>query len=173
MLRTVLGLFEPDVDVRPLLEGLRHANFRPEEIGLLMPLRAEPPVLPGWLVAARPTPFPNLGVALVAGPVAPALTGTCAGPSDLRAALLGVGVDLELAALCAEQVRSGQTMVLVRAETGLDAARRLLVPGEPAAAPSGPPGFERDRRQPRGRGRHRPVSTGAQLPAQNNSSPPS
>src|SRR5437764_8687055 len=31
MLRTVLGLFEPDVDVRPLLEELRHASFRPEE----------------------------------------------------------------------------------------------------------------------------------------------
>ena len=70
MLRTVLGLFEPGFDVRPLLEDLRHASFRPEEIGLLMPLKGEPPVLQGWLVAARPTPVPNLGITLVAGPVA-------------------------------------------------------------------------------------------------------
>jgi hypothetical protein len=171
MLRTVLGLFEPDVDIRPMLEELRHASFRPEEIGLLMPLRGEPPVLPGWLVAARPTPIPNLGVALVAGPVAPALTGTCAGPADLRAALLGVGVDLELAALCAEQVRSGQTLLLVRAESGLDAARRLLVPGEPLPVPVAGPPFDRDRRPPRGRGRHRPMS-GGPPPSQNNSVPP-
>jgi hypothetical protein len=84
MLRTVLGLFEPGFDVKPLLEDLRHAGFRPEEIGLLMPLTGDAPALQGWLVAARPTPIPNLGVALVAGPVASALTGTCAGPSDLH-----------------------------------------------------------------------------------------
>src|SRR3954470_4239405 len=131
MLRTVLGLFEPGFDVRPLLDDFRHASSRPEEIGLLMPLKGEPPVLQGWLVAARPTPVPNLGITLVAGPVAPALTGTCAGSSDLRAALLGIGVDTELASMVADQVRSGMTLVLVRAESGLDVARRLLVPIEP------------------------------------------
>jgi hypothetical protein len=156
MLRTVLGLFEPGFDVKPLLEDLRHAGFRPEEIGLLMPLTGDPPVLQGWLVAARPTPIPNLGVALVAGPVASALTGTCAGPSDLRAALLGVGVDVDLAGLSAEQVRSGQTMVMVRAESGLETARRLLVPGElPAHVPAAIGG---ERRPPRNRRHSRPIA---------------
>jgi len=133
MLRTVLGLFEPSVDVRPLLEDLRHAGFRPEEIGLMMPLRGEASTLQTWLVAARPTPLPDLGTALVAGPIAPALTGTCAGLKDLRAALLGLAVDPELAALTVEQVREGKTLVMVRAEGGIDVARRLLVPGETAA----------------------------------------
>lgn len=156
MLRTVLGLFEPGFDVKPLLEDLRHAGFRPEEIGLLMPLTGEPPTLQGWLVAARPTPIPNLGVALVAGPVASALTGTCAGPSDLRAALLGVGVDVDLAGLSADQVRGGQTMVMVRAESGLETARRLLVPGElPAHVPAAVGG---ERRPARNRRHSRPVT---------------
>ncbi|GEM_PF-6977786 len=168
MLRTVLGLFEPDVDVRPLLEELRHTSYRPEEIGLLMPLKGEAPVLPGWLVAARPTPIPNLGTALVAGPVAPALTGTCCGPGDLRAALLGLGVDPELAGLCAEQVRGGMTLVLVRAEGGLEAARRLLVPGEPAPAPSATP-QPHERRPSRNRGRHARLTV---RPQQQESRPP-
>ena len=163
MLRTVLGLFEPGLDVRPLLEELRHASFRPEEIGLLMPLRGEPPTLQPWLVAARPTPIPNLGTALVAGPVAPALTGTCCGSGDLRAALLGLAVDPDLAVICAEQVRSGMTLVLVRSETGLDVARRLLVTVEagPLPAPALTPA---ERLQRRNRGRHnRPLPGGVNL----------
>jgi hypothetical protein len=153
MLRTVLGLVEPDFDVRPLLEDLRHAGYRPEEIGLMMPLRGEAPTLQPWLVAARPTPIPDLGTALVAGPVAPALTGTCAGLKDLRAALLGLAVDPELAALVAGQVRDGKTLVMVRSESAIDAARRLLVSGEPVP-PAPMPEPVRERRPARGRGRH-------------------
>jgi hypothetical protein len=138
MLRTVLGLFDPSVDVRPLLEELRHSSFRPEEIGLFMPLGGEAPALLPWLVTARPTPIPGMGPALVAGPVASALTGNCCGSGDLRAALLGLAVEPELAALANDQVRQGMTLVLVRCEAGLDVARRLLVGAEVAPPPPSP-----------------------------------
>jgi hypothetical protein len=150
---TVLGLFGDGERARDAITALKDAGFAAEDISLLMPDRGEAQhLIPetgtqtggaatgavaggllgglgGWLVGVGALAIPGLGPFIAAGAFASALGGAAvgAGVGAIAGTLVGMGLSEDEARYYEQEVRGGQTLVAVRAETRwLDQADRIL-----------------------------------------------
>ena len=151
---TVVGLFGDRERARDAIVALKDAGFAAEDISLLMPDRGAAQDLAtdtgthaddgaatgavaggllggvgGWLVGVGALAIPGLGPFIAAGALAAALGGAAvgAGLGGIAGALVGMGIPEDEARDYEQEVRSGQTLVAVRAETRwLDEADRIL-----------------------------------------------
>jgi len=151
---TVVGVFGDWGRARDAIAVLKDAGFAAEDISLLMPdggaaqdMAAETGTragaaaargavaggllgdLGGWLVGVDAVAIPGLGPFIAAGALASVLGGAAlgAGVGAITGALVGMGISEDEARYYEQEVRGGQTLVAVRAETRwLDEAERIL-----------------------------------------------
>jgi uncharacterized protein (TIGR02271 family) len=150
---TVVGVFEERAQAREAIEALKDAGFAADTISILSPDKqvtqsmaeetgthagsgaATGAVaggvlggLGGWLVGIGALAIPGVGPLIAAGAFATALTGAAigAGVGAIAGALVGMGVPKEEAEYYEGEVKSGRTLVAVRADGRYDQAQRLL-----------------------------------------------
>jgi uncharacterized protein (TIGR02271 family) len=150
---TVVGVFHERDDAREAIEALKEAGFAPDAISILSPDKQATATmaeetgthagsgaatgavtggilggLGGWLVGIGALAIPGVGPFIAAGAFATALTGAAlgAGVGAIAGALLGMGVPKEEAEYYEGEVRSGRTLVTVRADGRYDEAQRIL-----------------------------------------------
>jgi len=150
---TVVGVFHKRDDAREAIEALKDAGFDRETISILSPDKDTTQAmaeetgthagsgaatgavtggilggLGGWLVGIGALAIPGVGPIIAAGAFATALTGAAigAGVGAVAGALLGMGVPKEEAEYYEGEVKSGRTLVTVRADGRYDEAQRIL-----------------------------------------------
>ena len=150
---TVVGLFHERDDAREAIEALKDAGFDSNDISILSPdkqvtadMAAETGThagsgaatgavaggllggLGGWLVGIGALAIPGIGPFIAAGAFATALGGAAigAGVGAIAGALAGMGVPEEEASYYEGEVKSGRTLVTVRADGRFDEAQRIL-----------------------------------------------
>ena len=150
---TVVGVFHDRDDAREAIEALKDAGFAADSISILSPDKAETRAmaeetgthagsgaetglvaggilggLGGWLVGIGALAIPGIGPFIAAGAFATALGGAAigAGVGAIAGALVGMGVPKEEADYYEGEVKSGRTLVTVRAEGRYDEAQRIL-----------------------------------------------
>jgi len=150
---TVVGVFHERDDAREAIEALKDAGFAPDTISILSPDKqatrdmaeetgthagsgaATGAVaggilggLGGWLVGIGALAIPGVGPFIAAGAFATALGGAAigAGVGAIAGALVGMGVPKEEAEYYEGEVKSGRTLVTVRADGRYDEAQRIL-----------------------------------------------
>src|SRR5919204_2840532 len=150
---TVVGVFHERDDARQAIEALKDAGFAPDTISILSPDKqatrsmaeetgthagsgaATGAVaggllggLGGWLVGIGALAIPGVGPFIAAGAFATALGGAAigAGVGAIAGALVGMGVPKEEAEYYEGEVKSGRTLVTVRADGRYDEAQRIL-----------------------------------------------
>src|SRR5438874_3979695 len=150
---TVVGVFDDRDDARKAIEALKDDGFTPDGISILSPDKqatrdmaeetgthagagaATGAVtggilggLGGWLVGIGALAIPGVGPFIAAGAFATALGGAAigAGVGAIAGALVGMGVPKEEADYYEGEVKSGRTLVTVRADGRYDEAQRIL-----------------------------------------------
>jgi uncharacterized protein (TIGR02271 family) len=150
---TVVGVFHERDDARQAIEALKDAGFAPDTISILSPDKqatqdmaeetgthagsgaATGAVaggllggLGGWLVGIGALAIPGVGPFIAAGAFATALGGAAigAGVGAVAGALVGMGVPKEEAEYYEGEVKSGRTLLTVRADGRYDEAQRIL-----------------------------------------------
>jgi uncharacterized protein (TIGR02271 family) len=150
---TVVGVFHDRDDAREAIEALKDDGFAADSISILSPDKDETREmaedtgahagsgaatglvaggvvggLAGWLVGIGALAIPGVGPLIAAGAFATALGGAAigAGVGAIAGALVGMGVPKEEADYYEDEVRSGRTLVTVRAEGRYDQAQRIL-----------------------------------------------
>src|SRR5918912_831650 len=150
---TVVGVFQSLDEARRAIEALKEAGFPGDKISILSPDRGEGRALAeetgthaaegattgavaggilgglgGWLVGIGALAIPGIGPFIAAGAFATALGGAAigAGVGAIAGALVGMGVPREEAEYYEGEVKSGRTLVTVRADGRYDEAQRLL-----------------------------------------------
>jgi uncharacterized protein (TIGR02271 family) len=150
---TVIGVFHEREQAREAIDGLKNEGFAPEAISILSPDKqatqdmaeetgthaggaaATGAVaggilggLGGWLLGIGALAIPGIGPFIAAGAFATALGGAAigAGVGAIAGALTGMGVPKEEADYYEGEVKSGRTLVAVRADGRYDEAQRLL-----------------------------------------------
>ena len=150
---TVVGVFHERDDAREAIEALKEARFAPDSISILSPdkqttetMAAETGThagsgaatgavtggilggLGGWLVGIGALAIPGVGPFIAAGAFATALGGAAigAGVGAIAGALIGMGVPKEEAEYYEGEVKSGRTLVAVRADGRYDEAQQIL-----------------------------------------------
>jgi uncharacterized protein (TIGR02271 family) len=150
---TVVGVFHDRDDAREAIEALKDDGFAADTISILSPDKNETREmaeetgthagsgaatglvaggilggLGGWLVGIGALAIPGVGPFIAAGAFATALGGAAigAGVGAIAGALVGMGVPKDEADYYEGEVRSGRTLVTVRAEGRYDAAQRIL-----------------------------------------------
>lgn len=150
---TVVGVFHERDKAREAIEALKAAGFAPDTISILSPdKRATQDIaedtgtnagsaaatgavaggilggLGGWLLGIGALAIPGVGPFIAAGAFATALGGAAigAGVGAIAGALAGMGVPKEEAEYYEGEVKSGRTLVTVRADGRYDEAQRLL-----------------------------------------------
>jgi uncharacterized protein (TIGR02271 family) len=148
-----VGVFHEREDARQAIEELKDAGFAPDTISILSPDKQATQSmaeetgthagsgaatgavaggilggLGGWLVGIGALAIPGLGPFIAAGAFATALGGAAigAGVGAIAGALVGMGVPKEEAEYYEGEVKSGRTLVTVRADGRYDEAQRLL-----------------------------------------------
>jgi Domain of unknown function (DUF2382)/Heat induced stress protein YflT len=150
---TVVGVFHERDDAREAIEALKDAGFAPDTISILSPDKQATQSmaeetgthagsgaatgavaggilggLGGWLVGIGALAIPGVGPFIAAGAFATALGGAAigAGVGAIAGALVGMGVPKEEAEYYEGEVKSGRTLVTVRADGRYDEAQRIL-----------------------------------------------
>ncbi|MBV9322955.1 MAG: YsnF/AvaK domain-containing protein [Chloroflexi bacterium] len=150
---TVVGVFQERDDARRAIEALKDAGFAPDSISILSPDKQATQTmaeetgthagsgaatgavtggilggLGGWLIGIGALAIPGVGPFIAAGAFATALTGAAigAGVGAIAGALIGMGVPKEEAEYYEGEVKSGRTLVTVKADTRYDEAQRIL-----------------------------------------------
>jgi uncharacterized protein (TIGR02271 family) len=150
---TVVGVFRDPDDARDAINALKDAGFRADDIGLLTRDREEARAvaadtgteagegaatgavaggllggLLGWLVGIGSLVIPGVGPFVAAGVLGAALTGAAigAGLGAIAGALVGMGIPEDEAEYYEGEVRSGRTLVTVRADGRYDDARAIM-----------------------------------------------
>lgn len=150
---TVVGVFHDREDARDAIEALKDDGFDPDSISILSPDKQATESmaeetgthagsgaatgalaggllggLGGWLVGIGALAIPGIGPFIAAGAFATALTGAAigAGVGAIAGALVGMGVPQEEAEYYEGEVKSGRTLVTVRADGRYDQAQRVL-----------------------------------------------
>jgi uncharacterized protein (TIGR02271 family) len=150
---TVVAVFHEREDAREAIEALKEAGFDPDTISILAPDKqathdiaeetgtqagsgaATGAVaggilggLGGWLVGIGALAIPGIGPFIAAGAFATALGGAAigAGVGAIAGALVGMGVPKEEADYYEGEVKSGRTLVTVRADGRFDEAQRIM-----------------------------------------------
>lgn len=150
---TVVGVFEDPSAARRAIGLLKDAGFDGDSISVLAPDREDSRVvaeetgthaaggaatgaavggvlggLGGWLVGIGALAIPGVGPFIAAGTFATALGGAAigAGVGAIAGALVGMGVPEEHAKYYENEVRSGRTLVTVRADGRYEEAQRVL-----------------------------------------------
>jgi uncharacterized protein (TIGR02271 family) len=150
---TVVGVFRAPEQARDAIEALKDAGFSPDAISILSPDRRAGRELAeetgthagegaatgavtggilgglgGWLVGIGALAIPGVGPFIAAGALATALGGAAigAGVGAIAGALVGLGVPKEEAEYYEGEVKSGRTLVTVRADGRYAEAQRLL-----------------------------------------------
>jgi len=150
---TAVGVFHDRDDAREAIEGLKDAGFSSDSISILSPDRRTTETmaeetgtqagsgaatgavtggilggLGGWLVGVGALAIPGIGPFIAAGAFATALTGAAlgAGLGAIAGALVGMGIPKDEAEYYEGEVKSGRTLVTVRADGRYDEAQRIL-----------------------------------------------
>jgi uncharacterized protein (TIGR02271 family) len=150
---TVVGVFEDPSAARRAIGLLKDAGFDGESISILTPDKEDTRTmaeetgthagggaatgavaggilggLGGWLVGIGALAIPGVGPFIAAGAFATALGGAAigAGVGAIAGALIGMGVPEEHAKYYENEVRSGRTLVTVRADGRYDEAQNIL-----------------------------------------------
>jgi uncharacterized protein (TIGR02271 family) len=150
---TVVGVFHERDDAREAIEALKDDGFAADSISILSPdkkttesMAAETGThagsgaatgavtggvlggIGGWLVGIGALAIPGVGPFIAAGAFATALGGAAigAGVGAIAGALVGMGVPKEEADYYEGEVKSGRTLVTVRADGRYDDAQRIL-----------------------------------------------
>jgi len=150
---TVVGVFHDTAAARRAIEALKEAGFTGEHISVLAPDREDTRAvaedtgtragedaakgavaggilggLGGWLLGIGALAIPGVGPFIAAGAFATALGGAAigAGVGAIAGALVGMGVPQEEAEYYEGEVKSGRTLVTVRADGRYDEAQRIL-----------------------------------------------
>jgi uncharacterized protein (TIGR02271 family) len=150
---TVIGVFHEREQAREAIEALKDKGFAPDSISILSPDKQATQEmaedtgthagsgaatgavaggilggLGGWLIGIGALAIPGIGPFIAAGAFATALGGAAigAGVGAVAGALAGMGVPKEEAEYYEGEVKSGRTLVAVRAEGRYDEAQRLL-----------------------------------------------
>jgi uncharacterized protein (TIGR02271 family) len=150
---TVVGVFRNPDEARDAISALKDAGFSGNDIGLLMKDRDETREmaretgshagegaatgavgggilggLAGWLVGIGAIAIPGVGPFIAAGALGTALAGAAigAGVGAVAGALIGMGIPEEEAEWYEGEVRSGRTLVTVKADTRYDEAHTIL-----------------------------------------------
>jgi uncharacterized protein (TIGR02271 family) len=150
---TVVGVFHERDDAREAIEALKDEGFAPDTISILSPDKQATQSmaeetgthagsgaatgavaggllggLGGWLVGIGALAIPGVGPFIAAGAFATALGGAAigAGVGAIAGALVGMGVPKEEAEYYEGEVKSGRTLVTVRADGRYDEAQRTL-----------------------------------------------
>jgi uncharacterized protein (TIGR02271 family) len=150
---TVVGVFEDPSAARRAIGLLKDAGFEGESISILTPDKEDTRTmaeetgthagggaatgavaggilggLGGWLVGIGALAIPGVGPFIAAGAFATALGGAAigAGVGAIAGALIGMGVPEEHAKYYENEVRSGRTLVTVRADGRYDEAQSIL-----------------------------------------------
>lgn len=148
-----VGVFRDSDDARAAIGALKDADFRGDDISLLMPDRDEARDmaaetgtkagegaatglvaggilggLGGFLVGIGALAIPGVGPFIAAGAFATALGGAAvgAGVGAIAGALIGMGIPKEEAEYYEGEVRGGRTLVAVRAGPRIDEADKIL-----------------------------------------------
>jgi uncharacterized protein (TIGR02271 family) len=148
-----VGVFHEREDARQAIEALKDAGFAPDSISILSPDKQATQSmaeetgthagsgaatgavaggilggLGGWLVGIGALAIPGIGPFIAAGAFATALGGAAigAGVGAIAGALVGMGVPKEEAEYYEGEVKSGRTLVTVRADGRYDEAQRIL-----------------------------------------------
>src|SRR5918912_2592536 len=149
----VVGVFHTQDQAREAIGALKDAGFGGNDISVLLPdkdqtrdvaadtgTRAGTGAatgavaggilggLGGWLVGIGALAIPGVGPFIAAGAFATALGGAAigAGVGAIAGALVGMGVPKDEAEYYEGEVKSGRTLVTVRADGRYDEAQRLL-----------------------------------------------
>ncbi len=150
---TVVGVFREREQAREAIEALKDGGFAPETISILSPDKQATQDIAedtgthagsaaatgavaggvlggigGWLLGIGALAIPGIGPFIAAGAFATALGGAAigAGVGAIAGALAGMGVPKEDAEYYEGEVKSGRTLVTVRADGRYDEAQRLL-----------------------------------------------
>jgi uncharacterized protein (TIGR02271 family) len=150
---TVVGVFHERNQAREAIEALKDANFPPESISILSPDKQATETmaeetgthagsaaatgavtggilggLGGWLLGIGALAIPGIGPFIAAGAFASALTGAAigAGVGAVAGALVGMGIPKEEADYYEGEVKSGRTLVTVKADGRYDEAQSIL-----------------------------------------------
>jgi uncharacterized protein (TIGR02271 family) len=150
---TVVGVFRERDQAREAIEALKDAHFPPESISILSPDKQATETmaeetgthagsaaatgavtggilggLGGWLLGIGALAIPGIGPFIAAGAFATALTGAAigAGVGAIAGALVGMGIPKEEAEYYEGEVKSGRTLVAVKADGRYDEAQRIL-----------------------------------------------
>jgi len=153
---TVVGVFQEREQARAAIESLKDAGFSPDTISILSPDKQTTQDMAeetgthagsgaatgavtggilggvgGWLVGVGALAIPGVGPFIAAGAFATALGGAAigAGVGAVAGALVGMGLPKEEAEYYEGEVKSGRTLVTVRADGRYDEAQRLLRQG--------------------------------------------
>lgn len=150
---TVVGVFHSQDQARDAIQALKDSGFGPQDLSVLMSDRdrerdfagetdthtatgaATGAIgggilggLAGWLLGTGSLVIPGIGPIIAAGTIATALAGAGigAGLGAITGALAGMGIPKEEAEWYEGEVRSGRTLVTVRADGRYDEARSIL-----------------------------------------------
>jgi uncharacterized protein (TIGR02271 family) len=150
---TVVGVFHDRDDARDAIEALKDAGFAAQDISILSPDKQATEQmaeetgthaasgaatgavaggilggLGGWLVGIGALAIPGVGPFIAAGAFATALGGAAlgAGVGAIAGALVGMGIPEEEAKYYEGEVKSGRTLVTVRADGRSAEATQLL-----------------------------------------------
>jgi len=150
---TVVGVFHDNSAARRAIEALKDGGFDGDQISVLTPDREETRAvasetetragedaakgavaggilggLGGWLVGIGALAIPGVGPFIAAGAIATAIGGAAigAGVGAIAGALVGMGVPQEEADYYEGEVKSGRTLVTVRADSRYDEAQRIM-----------------------------------------------
>lgn len=149
--RMVVGVFDDRVDAEAALQALRDAEFKPDQISIVMLQTPQPEHRPsqgfhvdettgilaggalgglaGWLIGATAVAVPGLGALLAAGALVGALGGAGIGAATggIIGHLIDEGLTHEEAGYYHERVRHGAALMTVRAEgSRADEAHALM-----------------------------------------------
>jgi uncharacterized protein (TIGR02271 family) len=150
---TVVGVFQEREQAREAIDALKDANFPAESISILSPDKEATAAmaeetgthagsaaatgavtggilggLGGWLLGIGALAIPGIGPFIAAGAFASALTGAAvgAGVGAIAGALVGMGIPKEEADYYEGEVKSGRTLVTVKADSRYDEAQSIL-----------------------------------------------
>jgi len=148
-----VGVFHDPDDAREAIEALKDADFASDTISILSPDKQTTQTmaeetgtqagtgaatgavtggilggLGGWLVGIGALAIPGVGPFIAAGALATAVAGAAigAGVGAVAGALVGMGVPKDEAEYYEGEVKSGRTLVTVRADGRYDEAQRIL-----------------------------------------------
>jgi len=150
---TVVGVYHEREQAREAIEALKDAGFAPDSISILSPDKQATQEMAeetgthagsgaatgalaggllggvgGWLLGIGALAIPGIGPFIAAGAFASALGGAAigAGVGAIAGALAGMGVPNDEAEYYEGEVKSGRTLVAVRADGRYDEAQRIL-----------------------------------------------